>query len=42
KATKCAASLLEICSDLPADPFHRFFEPEREKVAAILRDLDIL
>lgn len=42
KATKCAASLLGICSDLPADPFHRFFEPEREKVAAILRDLDIL
>lgn len=42
KATKCAASLLGICSDLPADPFHRFFEPERERVAEVLRDLGVL
>lgn len=36
KATKSALSILKICSDLPADPFHSFLEPERAKVAAIL------
>jgi 4-hydroxy-tetrahydrodipicolinate synthase len=39
KATKSALSLLGICSDLPADPFHPFLTPERERVARILRDL---
>ncbi|MCA8988203.1 MAG: dihydrodipicolinate synthase family protein [Planctomycetaceae bacterium] len=42
KATKSALSLLGICSDLPADPFHRFLEPQREHVAEILRGLDLL
>ncbi|EMI55891.1 dihydrodipicolinate synthase family protein [Rhodopirellula sallentina] len=42
KATKSAASLMGICSDLPALPFHRFLPPEREQVAAILRDLGLL
>lgn len=42
KATKSACSLVGICSDLPADPFHRFLEPERERVAAILRELGAL
>ena len=37
KATKSALSLLGICSDLPADPFHRFLAPERERVAEVLR-----
>ncbi|MEP3480717.1 MAG: dihydrodipicolinate synthase family protein [Fuerstiella sp.] len=36
KATKSALSILKICSDLPADPFHAFLEPERAQVAAIL------
>lgn len=36
KATKCALSILGICSDLPADPFHRFLEPHRQQVAEIL------
>ena len=36
KATKTALSLLGICSDLPADPFHRFLAPERMRVAEIL------
>ncbi|MEO1614643.1 MAG: dihydrodipicolinate synthase family protein [Planctomycetota bacterium] len=41
KATKSALSLLGICSDLPADPFHRFLAPERERVDEILRRLKI-
>ena len=36
KATKSALSILEICNDLPADPFHAFLAPERAKVEAIL------
>ncbi len=42
KATKCALSLLGICSDLPADPFHAFLPPERERVAVILRAMGVL
>jgi len=40
KATKSALSVLGICSDFMAEPFHRFKEPERERVAAILKELD--
>lgn len=39
KATKSALSILGICSDFMAEPFHRFKEPERERVAAVLHDL---
>jgi 2-dehydro-3-deoxy-D-pentonate aldolase len=39
KATKSALSILGICSDFMAEPFHRFKAPERERVAAILREL---
>lgn len=39
KATKSALSILNICNDLPADPFHAFLEPERAKVEAILREV---
>lgn len=42
KATKCGLSLTGICGDLPADPFHPFHAPEREKVAEVLRQLTIL
>ncbi|MEZ6092512.1 MAG: dihydrodipicolinate synthase family protein [Pirellulaceae bacterium] len=41
KATKSALSLLGICSDLPADPFHRFLPPERARVAEILKDIGL-
>lgn len=41
KATKSALSLLGICEDLPADPFNRFLEPERERVAKVLQDLTL-
>lgn len=41
KATKCCLSLLNICDDFMADPFHSFHAPERAKVAKILEELDI-
>lgn len=39
KATKCGLSLMGVCSDFMAEPFHHFLPPERAKVAEILRDL---
>ena len=42
KATKCCLSLLGICDDLPAHPFHRFNPPERQKVAAVLDGMGVL
>ncbi|WP_146407651.1 dihydrodipicolinate synthase family protein [Allorhodopirellula heiligendammensis] len=42
KATKAAASLIGICGDLPADPFHAFAQPERDRVAEILRSVESL
>ncbi|MFP6677026.1 MAG: dihydrodipicolinate synthase family protein [Pirellulaceae bacterium] len=39
KATKCALSLHDICSDYMSDPFNHFLPPERAKVAAILDGL---
>ena len=39
KATKCCLSLLGICDDFMAEPFHRFRTPERERVRAILESL---
>jgi 4-hydroxy-tetrahydrodipicolinate synthase len=42
KATKSALSLMDICSDLPADPFHPFLAPERQRVQSILEQMGIL
>ncbi len=39
KATKCALSLLGICDDFLAEPFHRFHPPERQRVQHILEPL---
>ncbi len=39
KATKCSLSLLGVCDDFMAEPFHRFLEPERARVEAVLRSL---
>jgi len=41
KGLKCALSLLGICDDFMAEPFHRFREPEREKVRAALEELGL-
>ncbi|MFO7906204.1 MAG: dihydrodipicolinate synthase family protein [Pirellulaceae bacterium] len=40
KGLKCALSLLGICDDVMAEPFHHFFPRERGKVEAILRDFN--
>ncbi len=39
KATKCACSLLGLCDDFMAEPFHRFKAPERARVQAIIEGL---
>jgi 4-hydroxy-tetrahydrodipicolinate synthase len=39
KGLKCALSLMEICDDFMAEPFHRFREPERERVREVLNRL---
>lgn len=39
KATKCSLSLLGICDDFMAEPFHRFRAPERERVREIIQFL---
>lgn len=42
KGMKCACSLLGLCDDFMAEPFHRFRSPERERVRAILRELALV
>jgi 4-hydroxy-tetrahydrodipicolinate synthase len=39
KATKCALSLLGICDDFMAEPFHRFRPEHRAAVAKIVADI---
>jgi 2-dehydro-3-deoxy-D-pentonate aldolase len=39
KATKCCLSLLGICDDFMAEPFHRFNPPERARVEQILQSI---
>jgi len=41
KGLKCALSIMGICSDFMADPFHRFKEPERIKIKETLISLDM-
>lgn len=36
---KCALAVLGICDDLPAEPLHRFAEPERARVRQFLEGL---
>jgi 4-hydroxy-tetrahydrodipicolinate synthase len=40
KGTKCGASLLGICDDFLADPFHRFRPEDRQRVASVLREVE--
>ncbi len=42
KGVKCALSLLGVCDDFMAEPFHRFREPERERVRQVLVELGLL
>lgn len=39
KGTKCALSVLDICEDFMAEPFHRFRAPERQRVELIIKDM---
>ncbi len=39
KGIKCALSILEVCDDFLAEPFHRFRDVEREKVRDFLSQL---
>jgi len=41
KATKCCLSLMGICNDFMAEPFHSFRTPQRNQVAEILNQLDV-
>jgi dihydrodipicolinate synthase/N-acetylneuraminate lyase len=40
KGLKCALSVMGICNDFMAEPFHRFKEPERMKIKQLLEDLN--
>jgi 4-hydroxy-tetrahydrodipicolinate synthase len=42
KGTKCGLSLMEICDDFMADPFHRFRPDDRARVSTILRELGVI
>jgi len=39
KTMKCGLSLLKICDDFMAEPFHRYKAPERAQVATILNSI---
>lgn len=42
KGIKCALSMLGVCDDFMAEPFHRFREPERAKVRQLLAEMNLL
>jgi 4-hydroxy-tetrahydrodipicolinate synthase len=42
KGIKCGLSLLGICDDHMAEPFHRFREPEREIIRERLQSLGLI
>ncbi len=40
KGLKCALSVMGICDDFMAEPFHKFKKPERTKIEKLLDDLN--
>lgn len=42
KGIKCAASCLGLCGDFMAEPFHRFRDPERQRIESSVRRLQEL
>jgi len=40
KGLKCSLSVMGICDDFMAEPFHRFKEPERDKIIQYLDELN--
>lgn len=41
KGLKCALSTVGLCDDFMTEPFHRFREPERTKIRALVEALDL-
>lgn len=41
KGVKCSLSLMKICNDFMAEPFHHFNEPERKQIKQHLIDLGL-
>ena len=41
KGTKCVLSLMGICNDFMAEPFHKFRKPEREIIQKKLKNINI-
>jgi 4-hydroxy-tetrahydrodipicolinate synthase len=41
KGVKCSLNLMGICSDFVAEPFHRFRQPEREKIQRHLEQIQV-
>ena len=42
KGLKCALSCMGICSDFMAEPFHRFRQPERDRISRYVEELGIV
>jgi 4-hydroxy-tetrahydrodipicolinate synthase len=42
KGVKCALSLLGICNDFMAEPFHSFRAPERDQIRQLLVEMEML
>lgn len=42
KGIKCSLNLMDICNDFVSEPFHRFREPEREKIKQALIGLKLI
>ena len=40
KGIKCAAACLGLCSDVMAEPFHKFRETERKRIETAVRELE--
>lgn len=40
KGLKCALSVMGFCSDFMAEPFHRYKQPERDKIEQMLEELN--
>ena len=41
KGLKCALSIMDLCNDFMAEPFHKFREPEREIIRQHLIELGL-
>jgi 4-hydroxy-tetrahydrodipicolinate synthase len=42
KGIKCSLKLMGICNDFVSEPFHRFRQPEQERIKKALIDLNLI